>query len=53
MVNREMLLEAALEWFLENAEENIEVLCDSADDGGDALEMKIGHAWALLRGEDD
>ena len=53
MNNREILLEAALEWFLEHAEENIEALSDGADDGGDELEMKIGQAWALLRGEEE
>ena len=53
MRNRELDLEAALEWFLNHAEENIDVLSDAADDEGETLELKIGSGWALLRGDDE
>ncbi len=53
MRNRELDLEAALEWFLELAEENIDTLSEVSDDEGATLELKIGAAWALLRGDEE
>lgn len=52
MGDRELELEAALEWFLHHCEENIDVLTDAAEDDGDELELKLAGAWVLLRGEE-